>query len=200
MVTFEKEMKDITGLKNGDVRAFTRLYQQYHRLIHANILKLVKDPEASSEILQDAFFSLWQNRNKISVERPLGGWLFVVSYNMSLNYIRKELKESLVFVDEYPADLIGVSTESQEEDTFELQMQLLQEAVSELPKRKREVFRLCRYEGKTKKDVADSLGLSLRTVDNYLKEANRRVKEHVWEKHPEQAGKICLILLVSTLV
>lgn len=196
MEDFEKEIADIVALVGGDVRAFSRLYQRYHKLVHANILKLVKSSEASIEILQDVFFSLWQNRDRINKSNSLGGWLFVVSYNMSLNFIRKEVKESLVFVDEYPLDLSSADVENPEEETFELQMQLLDEAVSELPKRKREVFRMCRYEGKSKKEVADMLGLSLRTVDNYLKDANRMIKEYVWEKHPEQVGKICVGILV----
>lgn len=195
MEDFEKEIADIVALGGGDVRAFSRLYQRYHKLVHANILKLVKSSEASIEILQDVFFSLWQNRDRINKSKSLGGWLFVVSYNMSLNFIRKEVKESLVFVDEYPLDLSSTDVENLEEETFELQMQLLNEAVSELPKRKREVFRMCRYEGKSKKEVADMLGLSLRTVDNYLKDANRMIKEYVWEKHPEQVGKICVTIL-----
>lgn len=195
MEELEKEIVDIVALTDGDVRAFSRLYQRYHKPVHTNILKLVKSPDASAEVLQDVFVSLWQNREKINKSRSLGDWLFVVSYNKSLNYIRKKVKESLVFVEEYPTDLSTTVAENQEEETFELQMQLLDEAVSELPKRKREVFRLCRYEGRSKRDVADMLGLSLRTVENYLKDANRMIKEYLWEKHSEQVGKIGMAML-----
>lgn len=195
MEDLQQEIADIIDMKNGDVRAFTRLYQRYHKLIHSNILKLVKSPEASVEILQDVFVSLWQNRDRINTQKPLGGWLFVVSYNRALNRIRKEIKDSLVFVDEYPINLGHNEIESLEEEVFELQMLLLEEAVSELPKRKREVFYMYRYEGQSKKDVADRLGLSLRTVGNHLKDANRMIKEYVWEKHPEHVGKFGMAIL-----
>ena len=195
MDDLEKEKVDIIALIDSDVRAFNHLYQRYHKAVHANILKLVKSREASVEILQDVFVSLWQNRDRIDRNRPVGSWLFVVSYNMSLNFIRKEVKESLVFVDTYPFDLESTHMENTGEETFELQMQLVDEAISELPKRRREVFRMCRHEGKSKKDVADKLGLSLRTVDNYLKDANRMIKEYVWEKHPDQVGKIGAAIL-----
>ena len=195
MENFEKEIADIVGLRNGDLRAFNRLYRQYHQSVHANILKLVKSPEPSAEILQDVFTSLWQNRAKVKTDKPLGGWLFVVSYNMSLNFIRKKLKESLVLVQEYPANIDSANEEQAEEDIFELQMKVLHQAVSELPKRKREVFRMCRYEGRSKKDVADNLGLSLRTVDNYLKDANRMVKEYVVQKYPSHTNIICISIL-----
>lgn len=196
----QQEIANIVAMKAGDVRAFSWLYQRYHKPIHSNILKLVKSPEASVELLQDVFVSLWQNRDRINAQKPLGGWLFVVSYNRALNRIRKEIKESLVFVDEYPIDFGHNDVATHEEETFELQMQLLDEAVSELPKRKREVFCMCRYEGQSKKDVADRLGLSLRTVENYLKDANRMIKEYVWEKHPEQVGKLGVAILALSIM
>ncbi|MGO1242871.1 MAG: sigma-70 family RNA polymerase sigma factor [Sphingobacterium sp.] len=199
MENFEKEIVAIKGLKDGDTRAFNRLYQHYHKMVHANILKIVKAPEPSAEILQDVFTSLWQNRNKMSIEKPLGGWLFVVSYNMSLNFIRKKLKESLILVEEYPFDLCSNNEDNSEETIFDLQMQLLDQAVSELPRRKREVFRMCRFEGHSKKDVAENLGLSLRTVENYLKDANRTVKEYVVQKYPNQMGIITISLLIPYL-
>lgn len=195
MEDLEKEIADIVALTGGDVRAFDRLYQRYHKLVHTNILKLVKSPDASVEILQDVFISLWQNRDRIDKTKSVGGWLFVVSYNKSLNFIRKEVRESLVFVNEYPIDLSSVDVENPDEEMFELQTQLLHQAVSELPTRKREVFRMCRYEGKSKKDVADMLGLSLRTVDNYLKDANRMIKEYIWKKYPEQVGTVGVAIL-----
>ena len=79
-------------------------------------------------------------------------------------------------------------------------MHVLDQAVSELPKRKREVFRMCRFEGISKEDVAEKLGLSRRTVENYLKDANRMIKEYVWEKHPECIGKLSLTLLSLYLI
>lgn len=197
---FEQELGDIVALAGGDVRAFSRLYERYHKVIHSNILKLVRSPEASAEVLQDVFLSLWQHRDRIATDRSLGGWLFVVSYNQALNRLRKEIKVLLVFVEEYPQHPSVSPAESAEETQFELQMELLNQAVLELPKRKREVFRMCRFEGVSKKDVAERLGLSLRTVENYLKDANRMIKEYVWERHPEYMGKLGFTLLTLYLI
>lgn len=196
----EKELSDILALAAGDVEAFTRLYQRYHRVIHSNILKLVRSPEASAEVLQDVFVTLWQHRDRIDTDRSLGGWLFVVSYNQALNRLRHEVKDSLVFIDTYPIDWSETSSDATEQEHFEFKIHVLDQAVSELPKRKREVFRMCRFEGISKEDVAEKLGLSRRTVENYLKDANRMIKEYVWEKHPECIGKLSLTLLSLYLI
>lgn len=200
MKDFDEEIADIIAFGRDDTLAFNRLYQRYHKSVHANILKLVKCPEASVELLQDVFVSLWQNRDRIHQDRSVSSWLFVVSYNMSLNFIRKKVKESLVFVDEYPLDLRNAETSAAEDEPIEMQLQLLDEAVSGLPRRKQQVFHMCRYEGKSKKDVAELLGLSVRTVENYLKDANRMVKDYLWDKYPEQVGKIGVVLLTLYFV
>lgn len=200
MKDFDEEIADIIAFGRNDTLAFNRLYQRYHKSVHANILKLVKCPEASVELLQDVFVSLWQNRDRIHQDRPVSSWLFVVSYNMSLNFIRKKLKDSLVFVDEYPLDFSRPDNDYAEEDPIELQLQLLDEAVSELPRRKKQVFYMCRYEGKSKMDVAATLGISVRTVENYLKDANRMVKEYLWTKYPDEVGKIGVVLLTMYFV
>lgn len=192
---FEQEVANIATLSRGDVRVFSRLYARYHELIHSNILKLENSPEASAEVRQDVFLSLWQHRDRIRTDRPLGGWLFVVSYNRAFNRLRKDIKDSLVFVNEYPADSSSCESDCEAEERVELRMQLLDEAVSELPKHNREVFCMCRYEGRSKKDIVDRLGLCLRTVENYLKDANRMIKKYLCEKHPEHIGKLSATIL-----
>lgn len=193
----EKEIADIQALYGGDARAFDRLYQRYHKAVHANILKLVKAPHLSAEILQDVFVSLWQNRFRIDQTKSLGAWLFVVSYNKSLNAIRNALKESLEYVAEYPEARMVEDSSHEEEEVFEIRMQLLEEAVAELPKRKREVFKMYRYEGRTKEDVADTLGLSPRSVNNYLKDANKLIKDHISKRCPTYASKIGVAAFLS---
>ncbi|TJZ63059.1 sigma-70 family RNA polymerase sigma factor [Sphingobacterium olei] len=193
----DKEQLDVEQMALDDVSAFNRLYAKYHKPVHANILKLVKCPEQATEVLQDVFLALWQNRFKINPNQPVGGWLFVVSHNKSLNVLRRRLKESIEYMAEYPADLVATEENSREkEEVFQLQMQLLEEAVDILPARKREVFRLCRYEGRSKEDVADLLGISTQSVSDYLKQANKAIKEYVLDRYP---GYVSNILLFVTL-
>lgn len=194
---FENEVADIHALSCGDTLAFDRLYERYQHAVHANILKLVKTPQLSAEILQDVFVSLWQNRFRIDKTKSIGGWLFVVSYNKSLNAIRNAVKESLEYVPEYPESHVAEEHNTEEEEMFEIRMQLLDEAVSKLPKRKREVFQMYRYEGRTKEDVAAILGLSPRSVSNYLKDANRFIKDHIVETYPKYARKISTVIFLS---
>lgn len=190
------EKEEIIALKNGEVKAFNALYARYHKPVHANILKFVHSPELAMEILQDVFLSLWQYSHKIDPNQSVGGWLFVTSYHRSLNALRDKLKESIDYVAEYPITLASEEDTRFVEETFEQQMALLEEAVGILSKRKQEVFRMCRYEGRSKEDVALLLGITPQSVSDYLKQANKSIKKHIAIRYSSYVGKTLLPLFL----
>ncbi|PRD51932.1 RNA polymerase sigma factor [Sphingobacterium gobiense] len=197
MEKLKNEELDIQRLTAGDVSAFNRLYERYHKAVHANVLKLVKAPETAKEVLQDVFLALWQNRFKFDGKDSVAGWLFVVSYNKSLKVLRQRLNESVSYVAEYTVEPVDDSDKiAAEEERYLLQMDLLDEAVAILPARKKEVFTLCRYEGRTKEDVAEMLGISPQSVTDYLKQSNAAIKEYVGQHYPTYAHSIVYLFFI----
>lgn len=192
------EQRYIRDLAEGDITAFNYFYNQYHKPVHQNILKVVKDPELSLEILQDVFLSLWQNRHKIESQKSVSGWLFVVSYHKSLNVLRKKVKESIEYCAEYPIEGL-IQADEQVDSILDTQMRVLEEAVAILPKRKQEVFKLYRYEGASKESVADQLGISLQSVNDYLKQSNQAIRKYIAQHYPALINKTLFVFLLSTL-
>ncbi len=90
------DTKLIVLLQQDDVSAFDALYWKYHQSIHANVLKLTKDIEAAKDILQEVFVTLWEKRFTLDTNQPVANWLFVVSYNKSVSYLKRSLKESVI--------------------------------------------------------------------------------------------------------
>ncbi|MCL7987265.1 sigma-70 family RNA polymerase sigma factor [Sphingobacterium sp. lm-10] len=189
------EQRDVQQLAAGDINAFNRLYAHYHKPVHANILKLVHAPELASELLQDVFLSLWQNRFKFESRESVGGWLFVVSYNKSLNCLRKKLKETVDYVAEYP-HLSAISQIEEDEEELNRQLALIDDAIETLPARKKEVFMLCRYEGRSKADVAALLGISQQSVSDYLKQSNKAIKMHVMQHYSSPMTPLLLLFFL----
>lgn len=186
------EQQDVQQLALGDISAFNRLYAHYHKQVHANILKLVHSPESASELLQDVFVSLWQNRFKFESRESVGGWLFVVSYNKSLNSIRQKLKETVEYVGEYP-NLSIIADSAEDDEELHRQLALIDDAIAILPARKKEVFKLCRYEGRSKADVAALLGISQQSVSDYLKQSNKAIKMHVMQHYTSYVPEVVLL-------
>ena len=145
-----KEEELLTRLLQGDIKAFDELYWKYQKAVYLNVLKLTKDISVAEDIVQEVFISLWEKRNTIDTSRSVSGWLFVSSYNRTINVLKKKLRESLA-----PIEVDELSEESEPQPHIEdLQLDILEKAIAQLPPQKRRVFELCKLQGKTYEEAA----------------------------------------------
>ncbi|MBD0293596.1 MAG: sigma-70 family RNA polymerase sigma factor [Flavisolibacter sp.] len=168
-------------LRDDDVNAFNALYWKYHQAVYANIFKLTKETETTQDLLQEVFITLWEKRSTIDVDQSVSGWLFVVSYNKSVSYLKKALKEPVVD-NELNEEL--QPAEEPEINVREVRFQLLEDAVEQLSPQKKRVFELCKLQGKSYEETAKELNISKHTVKEYLSAAITNVKEYI-RKHPD---------------
>lgn len=163
---------------SSSLKTFNELYYKYCDAVYSNISKLIRDQGDAEDILQDVFITLWENQNKL-YDQSIAGWLFVVSHNKAMDHLKRNLRLSLNYVEGY-TELPDTSSDSVEkEDKYLEQMRMISEAVEALPLRKKEVFQLCRLEGKSKEDVAMLMGISVNSVADYLKQSNGAIREYV---------------------
>jgi RNA polymerase sigma factor (sigma-70 family) len=152
----------------------------------------------AQDLLQDVFVALWENWEKVDAER-VANWLFVVSYNRSVTCLKKRLREQAGTIPDvnFPEELLQDHTV--DEDLYSFKLSLLEEAIEKLPARKKQVFRLCRLEGRTADEAAEILGISAVSVKDYLKQATRSIKNYVSHYYPnaEAAGFILLTIFLS---
>lgn len=181
METAYLETELLQGLSGGSIAAFDRLYYRYHEAVYANICKMVREPAAAEDILQEVFLALWAKRADIHQDRSVAGWLFVVSYNKAATYLKRKLKGNVILMDS-PGGLENIALDEPEQGEPELHRQrlsMIEDAVGRLSSRKREVFRLVRFEGRSHEEVADAMGISVETVRDYLKQSTRFIKDHI---------------------
>ena len=171
----------ITRLQNDDNEAFNELYRKYHSAIFYNILKLTRDTIVSEDILQEVFITLWEKRHELNIQQGISGWLFVVSYNKSISYLKRKLKESLART----ALQQNIENTTDAENSFtNTQMSILEKAIEQLSPQKRRVFELCKLQRKTYAEAADELQISKHTVKEYLSGAVISIKNYV-QQYPE---------------
>lgn len=176
-----------------DLGRFDALYHQYHQAVYANIWKIVKQHEAAEDILQEVFLALWENRLKLDAAK-VAGWLFVTSFNKSLKYLKQKERQLV------PLKTTEIcQDEPLNEDLYTFRLSIVEEAVNHLPERKKEVFRLCRYEGKSYDEVAHILGISAASVKDYLKQSTRFIKDYISHHQSESlaAGASLLFFYLS---
>src|SRR5258706_15089356 len=99
MLTAEIDGYVIDDFSAGEMKAHDIIYNYYREIVFSNINKSISRRDIAEDILQDVFIKLWENRNKFKDQKSLSAWLFRVSYNSSISYIRNELRERTKFAD-----------------------------------------------------------------------------------------------------
>lgn len=178
------------SLINNDVEAFDRLYWKFHGAVYANAFKLTRDALIAQDIVQDVFITLWEKRHTLDPEKDIAGWLFAVSYNKSIDQLKRKLRESTVKESQL-SEWYNVTDINN--DLTDVRLLILEKAMQQLSPQKRKVFELCKMQGKTYETAAQELQISKYTVKEYLSDAITCIKKYI-KQHPEQQSFFILAL------
>lgn len=165
----------VRALNKGSIAAYEALFARYQDLIRRFIVSVTRDEAAADDLTQDVFMTLWSARGKLDAELPIRSWLYVTSRNKALNWLKASLRRQAEVTEE------PVATALAQDYALDLKAAIsrLDEELSAMPSRRREVFRMSRIEGKSREEIADCLGIALRTVDKHLEVANRILRKHL---------------------
>jgi RNA polymerase sigma-70 factor (ECF subfamily) len=172
-------------IAEGDENAFREIFQYYGVLIHPYVSKIVKEESIAREIVQEVFLKLWINRETLTkIENP-SSWLFRVASNFSISHFRKqELDKRLLkeIKNRSVGDTNGLQgghTDTVDELSAKELKTLIQQAVDQLPAKRKEIYLLSREQGLSRKEVADKLNLSENTVRNQIAIALQHIQDYI---------------------
>lgn len=177
-------------VSQGSERAFRELFHQYADHLHTYIWQLTKSKELSEEVVQDIFLQIWMARETLCGIRNFRTYLFVISRNHALNALKKMVRERKR-QDEWEQTL---HPEGEAED-LETGLNIVEEAIGQLPAQQQKAWLLSRKEGKKYQEVAEEMNLSRETVKKYIQYATQSITEYVMQ-HPDL---LLLIFLLSGL-
>lgn len=169
------ENKDKHIIQSLDRSTFEILFRSHFTGLCFFAQKYVKDFDASKEIVQDAFLSLWEKRETIDMDRSVKSYLTMIIHNKCTNYLRDNRKfdqyilniENLLEVPEYEG------ADSMVENELKIKIDT---AIQELPEKCREVFMMNRYENLKYQEIADKLQISVKTVETQMSKALQHMR------------------------
>ncbi|MFA6084219.1 RNA polymerase sigma factor [Mucilaginibacter sp.] len=166
----------IQQLRTGSENAFTALYDKYSTQLYRNILRLVKDDDIAQELLQDLFLKIWESRQNIKLEGSFKSFLYKVAENLVYTHFRKIAKDNRLI-----AKLIisydDFETNVEETIISRENHALLRKAIENLSPQRKQIYVLCKLEGKSYEEVSNELGISTSTVRNQIVKANKSIKQ-----------------------
>ncbi len=151
-----KELHQIfVNLKENREKSFNELYEKYGKLIYAISFSILKNKENSEDIVQIAFTKIYRLDNKKLPETNEASWLYTLTKNESLNYLKKQ--NNIVALDEL-MDIPYEDTELNkiiDEDSYKRLMNKLDE-------KEREIVNLKVIAGMKFKDISNLLNMPMR--------------------------------------
>ncbi|GBU08697.1 DNA-directed RNA polymerase sigma-70 factor [Bacteroidales bacterium] len=153
-------------------KSFNELYAcYYNRLFRQALYFLNNNPDCAQEVVSDVFVALWQGRKVLDKIKKPDSYFFIALKHAVSRYIAENYKQNTtLFTDNLP-DIKA----SNDLSDFTIRDKELQEeyqrALESLPPRCAEVFRLVREQRKKYAEVAEILGISIKTVDNQMNKA-----------------------------
>lgn len=166
-------------IKQGDQIAFRHLFYQYADSLERFITYYIHDREKSQDLVLDIFTYIWENRQNFEIKQTLKAYLFQAARNKSFTYIRD--KKIPVYLEE----MEGMEIVQNYDSELELQElhHLIEEAVSLLPDKCREIFRKSREENLTNKEIAGQLYISEKTVEGQITIALKKIRIHLGDSY-----------------
>ena len=138
-------------LREGDMGSYETLFHRYYPTFFAFARGMLKDAGAAEDIIQNVFMKIWIHREALDETMSIKNYIYVLSKREVFNYLRAKYNTHVV----------------------------LTEDMMTLPPKRRSVFCLSRFKSLTNQEIADKLGISIRTVEKHIELALRTFKEQL---------------------
>ena len=168
----------VRSIKQGDPRSFELLFRRLYPRLCAYAQKFIHDENDSREIVQELFYTIWKNRDRLDEKQSIQAYLFTSTKNKCLNLLelkknRSKQAEMLWFL------YVNQSTENNNSHHVLLAKELERDfnsALENLPKECRKIFELNRIEGLQYQEIASRLEISIKTVETQMSRALSKLR------------------------
>jgi len=165
-----------TLLAQRDEIAFEQVFKTHFKRLHAYAFTILRDEVEAEEMVQQVFFKLWERNETLSLSGSVSAYLYRAVHNESLNYIKHQkvrsnhqlhVAYSMKNEFEHPAKKVMAG---------ELEKKIYS-ALNELPEQCRTIFQMSRFDELKYREIADKLGISVKTVENQMGKALKLLRE-----------------------
>ena len=155
----------LAQVQRGDEQAMAALFDRYSKVVYSVALRVLRDPAAAEDVLQEIFMQIWRNPTSfIATRGSLGGWLAVVSRNRSIDALRRkrptEQVEEMALASNY-----NLADEAERNSL----MEKARGVIHLLPVEQRKTLEMAFFDGLTHSEIAEMTGDPLGTVKTRIR-------------------------------
>ncbi len=172
-------------IAEGSHLAFKELYERFKDKVYNTSLSYCQSPQDAEEITQEVFTKIFTKAHQFKASSSVSTWIYRITINTSINHLkRNQIKPFISFYDkaDKTIDFIhpGVLLERQEES------KLLFSLIDTLPESQKTAFILSYIEHLPRKEVADIMNTSLKSVESLLQRAKKKLRDKLKNMYPNR--------------
>ncbi len=179
----------IESIRKGDEDAFKQLFLKYYAPLCSIAADFIGSFDIGKEVVQDVFLQILESRDKWNPPGPLKPYLYRSVCNRAINYIKQD-KSRREAMARYHVHLSNENIHENEDNYIDERSEELNrsvwEAIKKLPKRRYLIVVMHKVHGLSYKEIADSMDISVKTVENQMGRAMKSLRNELSGK----AGKI----------
>ncbi|WP_212003800.1 RNA polymerase sigma-70 factor [Chitinophaga sp. HK235] len=165
-------------LKEGQEPAFNEVYARYFGLLFRYAYNILNDEEECSDVIQEIFVWIWENREQLDITTLKGYLMAAVRYRLARTIQTSQRRATILSTN------ITHHTFTLIDDDIDVKAlrKVINEFTATLPERAREIFQLSRMQHFSNKEIAARLGISEKTVENQITIALKKLKSDLGKK------------------
>jgi RNA polymerase sigma-70 factor (ECF subfamily) len=171
------EQQLLSALRFGHEDALRQIFNRHYPLLLTDIYRLIPDESTCEDLAQELFVDLWNKRESIDIHTSLRAYLRRAAVNKSLNYLKAQKRLQFEDAAEFSSLADTADQDKQIREEKESMESRLHDAIDTLPEKCRVVFNLSRFEQLSHKEIAEKLGISVKTIENQITKAMKVLRE-----------------------
>jgi RNA polymerase sigma-70 factor (ECF subfamily) len=188
-------LQELPVRQPADTAGFETLFREHFKRLHAYASTILKDPDGAEDVVQQCFLKLWKRYEAHKAPESPAAYLYRAVYNDSLNVLKHQ-KVKMAH-EQYTRHTAREGSPESVSRIRELEA-ALDKALSELPEQCRSIFQLSRFEELKYREIAERLGLSVKTIEAQMGKALRLLRTKLAPHLP--APLIALLLVAQPIL